>query len=83
MAVPRNLHRNRLVGNGAAHLAYSRSISTWFQRRLGVALALVMVGAGLGVMLLPVFCTSGHQPSELEDRLCFSRLHLLAIWAAS
>jgi MFS family permease len=43
------------VGNGAAHLAYSRSISTWFQRRLGVALALVMVGAGLGAMLLPVF----------------------------
>jgi MFS family permease len=44
-----------LVGNGAAHLAYSRSISTWFQRRLGVALALVMVGAGLGAMLLPLF----------------------------
>src|SRR5580658_10096630 len=36
-----------LVGNGAAHLAYSRSISTWFQRRLGTALAFVMVGAGL------------------------------------
>lgn len=44
-----------LVGNGAAHLAYSRSISTWFQRRLDVALALVMVGAGLGAMLLPLF----------------------------
>jgi MFS family permease len=44
-----------LVGNGAAHLAYSRSISTWFQRRLGTALALVMFGAGLGAMLLPVF----------------------------
>ena len=34
-----------LVGNGAAHLAYSRSISTWFQQRLGTALAFVMVGA--------------------------------------
>jgi MFS family permease len=44
-----------LVGNGAAHLAYSRSISTWFQQRLGMALALVMVGAGLGAMILPVF----------------------------
>jgi MFS family permease len=43
-----------LVGNGAAHLAYSRSISTWFQRRLGMALAFVMVGAGLGAMILPV-----------------------------
>jgi MFS family permease len=43
-----------LVGNGAAHLAYSRSISTWFQQRLGTALAFVMVGAGLGAMVLPV-----------------------------
>ena len=43
-----------LVGNGAAHLAYGRSISTWFERRLGTALAFVMVGAGLGAMILPV-----------------------------
>jgi MFS family permease len=43
-----------IVGNGAAHLAYSRSISTWFERRLGTALAFVMVGAGLGAMILPV-----------------------------
>ncbi len=43
-----------IVGNGAAHLAYARSISTWFDRRLGMALAFVMVGAGLGAMILPV-----------------------------
>ncbi len=43
-----------VVGNGAAHLAYSRSISTWFQKRLGMALAFVMVGSGLGAMILPV-----------------------------
>src|SRR5208282_1530805 len=47
-----------LVGNGAAHLAFSRSISTWFQRRLGMALAFVMVGAGLGAMILPVIAQS-------------------------
>lgn len=47
-----------VVGNGAAHLAYSRSISTWFQRRLGMALACVMVGAGLGAMILPVVAQS-------------------------
>ena len=46
------------VGNGAAHLAYSRSISTWFNRRLGTALAFVMVGAGLGAMILPVAAQS-------------------------
>jgi MFS family permease len=43
-----------VVGNGAAHLAYARSISTWFERRLGTALAIVMVGAGLGSMILPM-----------------------------
>jgi MFS family permease len=47
-----------VVGNGAAHLAYSRSISTWFRRRLGIALAFVMVGAGLGAMILPVVAQS-------------------------
>jgi MFS family permease len=47
-----------VVGNGAAHLAFSRSISTWFQRRLGMALAFVMVGSGLGAMILPVVAQS-------------------------
>ena len=37
-----------VVGNGAAHLAYSRSISTWFQRRLGMALGLCDGGSGIG-----------------------------------
>jgi MFS family permease len=43
-----------VVGNGAAHLAYSRAIAPWFHQRLGIALAFVMVGAGLGAMILPV-----------------------------
>ena len=47
-----------VVGNGAAHLAYARSISTWFQQRLGTALAFVMLGAGLGAMILPVVAQS-------------------------
>ena len=47
-----------VVGNGAAHLAYSRSISTWFHRRLGIALAFVMVGAGLGATILPFVAQS-------------------------
>src|SRR5271154_2339333 len=47
-----------LVGNGAAHLAYSRSISTWFERRLGTALAFVMVVSCLGAMIFPVFAQS-------------------------
>jgi MFS family permease len=42
------------VGNGTAHLSYARAISTWFRRRLGMALAFVMLGAGLGAMILPL-----------------------------
>lgn len=42
-----------IVGNGAAQLAYSRAIVTWFRKRLGMALALVMVGSGIGSMILP------------------------------
>lgn len=41
------------VGNGAAHLSYSRAIASWFRERLGLALALVMAGAGIGSMVLP------------------------------
>jgi cyanate permease len=62
-----------VVGNGAAHLAYSRSISTWFQRRLGTALAAVMVGAGLGAMILTGRCSIHHQPVWLARSVRVSR----------
>jgi MFS family permease len=41
------------VGNGTAMLAYSRAVSTWFERRRGMALALMMTGGALGAMVLP------------------------------
>jgi MFS family permease len=41
------------VGNGTAHLAYTRAVSTWFVRRRGMALALVMTGGAVGAMVLP------------------------------
>ncbi len=44
-----------IVGNGAAHLAFSRAVSTWFDARLGMALAWMMAGAGLGSMVLPLY----------------------------
>jgi len=66
-----------LVGNGAAHLAYSRSISTWFERRLGTALAFVMVGAGLGAMILPVVAQS--LISRSGWRIAYASLGALAL----
>src|SRR6202050_3627463 len=66
-----------IVGNGAAHLAFSRSISTWFQRRLGMALAFVMVGAGLGAMILPVVAQS--MISRYGWRVAYASLGGLAL----
>jgi MFS family permease len=43
-----------LVGNGTAYLGYSRAISTWFNRRRGLALAIMLAGSACGAMLLPL-----------------------------
>jgi MFS family permease len=42
-----------IVGNGTAQMAYSRAVSSWFERRRGMALALVMSGGAVGAMVLP------------------------------
>jgi MFS family permease len=42
-----------LVGNGTAHLAYSRALTTWFQERRGVAFSILLGGGALGAMVLP------------------------------
>lgn len=41
------------VGNGTAQMGYARAVSSWFSQRLGMALALVMAGTGVGAMVLP------------------------------
>lgn len=42
-----------IVGNGTAQMAYSRAVAGWFERRRGLALALVMAGGSVGTMVLP------------------------------
>ena len=42
-----------IVGNGTTQMGYARAVSTWFDRRRGLALALVMAGVGTGAMLFP------------------------------
>jgi MFS family permease len=42
-----------VVGNGTAQMAYSRAVSSWFEARRGVALALLMAGGAVGAMVLP------------------------------
>lgn len=41
------------VGNGTAQMGYASAVSSWFSERLGMALALVMAGTGVGAVVLP------------------------------
>jgi len=42
-----------IVGNGTAHLAYSRALTTWFRERRGVAFSILLGGGAVGAMILP------------------------------
>jgi len=42
-----------IVGNGTAHLACTRPLTTWFQERRGVAFSILLGGGALGAIILP------------------------------
>ncbi len=42
-----------VVGNGTTQMGFSGAVSSWFTERRGLALALIMAGAGLGSIVLP------------------------------
>src|SRR6202034_628612 len=42
-----------LVANGTAQFAYTRTILTWFHKRRGFALALMLTGSGVGSLFIP------------------------------
>jgi predicted MFS family arabinose efflux permease len=42
-----------LAANGTAQFAYTRTILTWFSRRRGFALALLLTGSGVGSIVVP------------------------------
>ena len=42
-----------LVGGGTAPIPYSKVISSWFDKKRGLALGLMMVGLGLGAFMMP------------------------------
>lgn len=43
-----------LVGNATTQMGYSGAVSSWFDRRRGLALAVVLAGIGFGAMTLPL-----------------------------
>ncbi len=45
-----------VVGNGTAQMGYARAVSTWFERRRGLAIAIMMAGSGGGAILVPIVC---------------------------
>jgi MFS family permease len=47
-----------IVGNGTAHLAFSRALSTWFTMRRGAAFAVIMTGGAMGAIILPPVATA-------------------------
>jgi predicted MFS family arabinose efflux permease len=64
-----------IVGNGTAQLAYSRAVLTWFDRRRGFALAIVLAGSGTGSIVLPliaqyVITTHGWRASYATLGVC-------------
>jgi len=65
-----------LVGNGTAYIGYSRAISTWFNRRRGFALSIMLAGTGVGAMLLPVLAQAVI--THLGWRAAYLTLGLLA-----
>jgi len=65
-----------LVGNGTAYIGYSRAISTWFNRRRGFALSIMLAGSALGAMLLPVLAQAVI--THLGWRAAYLLLGLLA-----
>jgi MFS family permease len=42
-----------VTGSGTYQLGYARVIATWFQRRLGGALSVVVAGSSIGALVLP------------------------------
>jgi MFS family permease len=65
-----------LVGNGTAYIGYSRAISTWFTRRRGFALSIMLAGSGCGAMLLPAI-TQGML-THFSWRMAYLLLALIA-----
>ena len=65
-----------LVGNGTAYLGYSRAISTWFNRRRGLALSIMLAGGSCGAMLLPAIAQTAI--THYGWRTAFIILGLLA-----
>lgn len=59
-----------IAGTGTYQLGYARIVASWFERRLGMALSVVVAGSGLGSLFIPILVqhsitTYGWRPTIL------------------
>ena len=67
-----------VVGNATAQLAYSRTVSTWFFARRGVAFAIMLTGSGAGSIVLPILAQ--HMISSQGWRSAYVALGVVALF---
>ena len=58
-----------LVANGTAQFAYTRTVLSWFHRRRGLALALLLTGSGVGLDSHSANYSMGDRASWMAQRL--------------
>lgn len=66
-----------LVGSGTAFLGYSRAISTWFDRRRGRALSIMLAGGACGAIAMPLIAQTAI--SHYGWRIAFVVLAILPL----
>ena len=66
-----------VVGNGTTQLPWARAITSHFDRQRGIALALTMMGGGIGSILVPWL--TGHLIGLGGWRLAYSTLGALSL----
>lgn len=67
------------VGNGTAHMAYSRAVATWFTSRRGLALAVMMCGGAIGALVLPALAQAMVDAIGWRRTYAFLGLSVLAV----
>jgi predicted MFS family arabinose efflux permease len=66
-----------IVGNGTAQLSYSRALLTWFEKRRGLAIAIMLTGSGTGSIVLPFIAQ--HMITAYGWRASYQVLGALAL----
>ncbi len=68
------------AGGGTLFVPYAKVVSRWFDRRRGLALALVMMGSGLGHVITPPL--SGFLIAQFGWQLAYAALGAIAVTVA-